>query len=99
MSKGLLKASLNRIIDDGGDNIGSPLRISEETLRTYCGAGASWGESWDEVKRLLAQWEAKGFLRVLCDPESASPKAICIELLYYIDGVGGHPQYFKKDET
>ena len=99
MRKGLLKASLNRIIDDAGDDIGSPLRISEETLRTYCGAGTGWGKSWNEVKRLLAQWEAKGFLRVLCDPESASPKDICLELLYYIEGTGGHSVYFKKDES
>ncbi len=90
MSKGLLKASLNRMIDDGP---GCPLPVSEETLRTYCGAG----QSWSETKRLLGEWQAKGFLRLLRDPETASPKDICLELLYYIDGKGGHQQFIKRD--
>lgn len=91
---GLLKSSLNRMIDDGP---GCPLAISEQTLRTCCGAGQSWGATWSETKRLLAEWEAKGYLRVLCDPETASPKDACVELLYYIDGGGGHPQFIKRD--
>ena len=53
--------------------------IPRKTLRVY-------GENdWPEIKAALREWEGKGYLRVLKDPEDAADEEICVEMLSYIE--------------
>jgi hypothetical protein len=70
-----------------------PVPVTGEALRKHCGCGCEL--SWDDARKWLSEWDTRGFLRVLRDPQTAG-KEICIELRYYINNKGCRPE-FRKD--
>lgn len=71
--KEILKASINRILDDGRK------MILRSDLWVY-------GESnLPVIMSSLKEWESRGLLKILTNPEKARDDAICIEMLKYID--------------
>ena len=46
----------------------------------------SYGNSeWDAIREALSEWESKGFLKVLKDPEQCADNEICLEMFNFID--------------
>ena len=81
MGTSLLKAAINRQLDDGAKSITRALLV------------AAGGGDWTKIKTALAEWEGKGYLRILKDPEFAKDEDVCIEMLKYIDRVGPAPNW------
>jgi hypothetical protein len=73
MGKALLHAGINRILDDGG-------RVIKKSDLVEFG-----GTNWSIIKAALGEWQTKGYLRVLKDPEFAHDDDDCVEMLNYID--------------
>jgi len=68
-----LKAGIHRYIEDVSRQI--PLKFlksfSNHDLETMFGS--------------VREWESKGFLRIIRDPETSDDNDICIELRHYIE--------------
>jgi hypothetical protein len=73
MGKGLLHAAINRLLDDGARHI----RRSDIVV--------FGGSNWSKIKAALTEWEGKGYLRIIKDPEFARDEEVCLEMLNYID--------------
>ncbi len=73
-SKEELKRTINRSLDDTRNRF-----VRRGVL---AGGGA---RNWPEIKRCLAEWEARGLLVLLRDPETASSGEVCVEMQKYID--------------
>jgi hypothetical protein len=73
VNKLLLKRHLNNFVDEGY------AFVPAWSPTTY-GEG-----KWLEINLYLAEWEAKGYLKVLKTPETCSPDELCIEMFNFID--------------
>jgi hypothetical protein len=69
MGKAQLHAGMNRILDDGGR------MIKRSTVVTF------GGPQWSTIKAALQDWENKGYLRVIKDPEFAGDHEDCVEMI------------------
>lgn len=77
MSKIGLKNGINRGLDEG-----STTRFKRASIRAY-------GENdWKVIKESLLEWEEKGYLKILTDPEQAEDSDDCIEMLGFIERSG-----------
>ena len=73
MGKIALKNGINALLDNMTKN------ISRQAIRVY-GDG-----NWPEINAQLAEWERKGYLKILIPPEAAEDKDVCVQMLKYID--------------
>lgn len=73
MGKTALKNGINALLD----NMTS--KISRQAIRVY------GDDNWLEINTQLAEWEQKGYLKILISPESAEDNDICVQMLKYID--------------
>jgi len=68
-----LKSGINDYLDD------RVKRIRRSGLAT------SGNGNWPAIMSALKEWESRGLLKILTNPEKARDDAICIEMLQYID--------------
>ncbi len=77
----------------------APLRLTAREFVRETGFGQLW-KDWAKARRCLAEWEAKGFLRILADPEIAAQdgesNVACLEVYYYLDNKGCRPELLKE---
>ncbi len=77
----------------------APLRLTAREFARDTGFGQLW-KDWAKAKQCLAEWEAKGFLRILADPEIAAQDGesniACLEVYNYLDNKGGRPELNKE---
>jgi len=81
MARIALKNGINAILDDYCK------RISRQTIRVYGDA------NWPSIRAMLGEWESKGYLRILRDPETANDADICVEMLNYIEQKSPWPNW------
>jgi hypothetical protein len=74
MNINVLKAGINRTLDDTRE-----AGITAETLLGFSGG------DWKMVKCALKEWESRGLLQVLSDPEQCASDEICVKMLSYLD--------------
>ena len=74
--KSLLKAVINRILDDGA-------KMIVQSDIEMCGKG-----DWPTIMSAIKEWESRGLLKILKNPEKARNTDICLEMLKYIDREG-----------
>ncbi len=73
----VLKSAINSGILDGGATL-----VTRESIRLY------GKNDWKSINKALADWESRGILKILKNPETANDDDICIEMLHYIDRRG-----------
>lgn len=53
--------------------------ISRSTIRGY------GRDDWPTIKKALSEWEKKGYLKILKDPEFARDDEVCVEFLTFFE--------------
>jgi hypothetical protein len=74
MSKLSLKNGINAFLD----NLSGP-EISRNLIKVY------GDDNWPEINAALAEWEQRGFLKILVPPETAGEDVKCVRMLKYIE--------------
>lgn len=79
-------------------------QLLARTLSDFAGEGYAyvpmWGVAtggefdWPEIRRKLTEWEEKGFLKIIKDPEICDKDEFCIEMLNFIDAKEALPNYW-----
>lgn len=82
MGKMALKSGFNSILDDTAER-----QITRLTIRAY------GGDDWRIINAALAEWQSKGFVKILQQPEFAQDVDVCIEILNYIDQLSPWPNH------
>ena len=77
----VLGGGIDRTLDDTGKT-----EISKKTLEGY------GGPDWSIINQALAEWETRGILKIIKDPEQARSEEIVIKMLCYI-GSGARPAW------
>jgi hypothetical protein len=85
MGKVALKSGLNSILDDTAER-----EITRLTIRAY------GGDDWNVINAALADWQSKGFVKILKLPEFAKDGEECVELLNYIEHASPWPKQWGK---
>ena len=81
MNPTILKNGLNGCLDN------MFREIPRKTIRVY-------GEdNWPQVNALLKEWEDKGYLKILRNPETALDDEVCVEMLAYIEQKSPWPNW------
>lgn len=54
-----------------------------------------YGESeWEKIRALIKDWESRGFLEILCDPEMASDDEYCTKMFNFVEGIEPLPDHW-----
>jgi len=54
-----------------------------------------YGESeWTTIRELLADWEERGFLQILKDPETADDNDYCTKMFNFVEATEPLPSYW-----
>ena len=54
-------------------------KVSRFSIRTY------GRDDWPVIKRALEEWQGKGYLKILKDPEFANDDEVCVEFLTFFE--------------
>ncbi len=81
MNRKTFKDSLNGCLDN------MFREIPRKAIRVY-------GENgWPQINALLKEWQDKGYLKILRNPEIASDDDICVQMLAYIEQKSPWPNW------
>ena len=64
---------LGHVLSDAADE------VTRHTIRTY------GRDDWPVIKRALEEWQGKGYLKILKNPESANDDEVCVKFLTFFE--------------